>query len=100
MLRDQRRNPRPRGQGEQALDEARAHERAGTKALAPAHVARVKLRDQRGDFGRVEKFRNVAYSRATRYLLPSSASASARRARSSASCAFRGSPPSESRRSN
>jgi Protein of unknown function (DUF3800) len=68
MLRDQRRYPRPRRETDQAFDKASADESAGTVALATRPAERVKLRDQRGYLRRVEKFRDVADNRATRYL--------------------------------
>src|SRR5207247_2207342 len=67
MLRDQRGNARPRGEREQGLDEASADERAGAESLTPTAARRERV-DERRHFGGVEKFRNVANSRATRYL--------------------------------
>src|SRR5213078_3633870 len=68
MFSDQRRHPRPGWEVEQSLDEASANESASAKALAPRPAKRLKLLNQSLDFGRIEEFRNVAYSRATRYL--------------------------------
>jgi hypothetical protein len=48
--------------GEQTFDEASADEGASTEALASRPAERVKLHDQGRHFGRIEEFRNVAYS--------------------------------------
>lgn len=67
MLGDERRDARPGGEREQGLDEASAYERTGTEALA-ATTLRGERVDERRYFGGVEECRNVANSRATRYL--------------------------------
>src|SRR5712692_4537976 len=68
MLRDQRGDDRPGWDCVEGFDKASADESAGAKALAPRPAERLKFLDQGRDFGRVEEFRNVANSRATRYL--------------------------------
>jgi hypothetical protein len=67
MLSDQRGNARPRRKREESFHKAGPDERTRPEALAPSAV-RCQRVNQRGYFGRVEEFRNVANSRATRYL--------------------------------
>jgi hypothetical protein len=69
MFSDQSGYPRPGRKSEQTFDEASADERAGAKAFATSPVAnRFNSGDQLAHFGRIEEFRNVADTRATRYL--------------------------------
>ncbi len=68
MLRYEGGYPRPGGECKESFNEASADERASAKAFSTCPAERVKLRDQGGYFGRVEKCRDVANSRAARYL--------------------------------
>jgi hypothetical protein len=69
MLRDQRRYKRPRRQRVERLDETCA-EQGPSAVTLPATLVPVliQLRDERGEFGRIEEGRYVRDDRASRYF--------------------------------